>query len=178
MVLGFGESTTGDAPRIEAQSRIIAAVIAERLEDAFISVERDLALVAESLALMDPDARPEAAERLFAAWRRLRPDYAHALLADKWGRILASSLKPIVGADVSGSPWFSRAVAGVVIGEAAEGSRAGMAVPRNVIVAVPVGRSPSSVGVVAVQLSPDGPMRRSSLRGARCRCLSGTSRSA
>ncbi|WP_232629508.1 hypothetical protein [Methylobacterium sp. Leaf118] len=153
VVLGTGDGRTGDGSRLEGRGRDSAVVIAEGVEDALLSVGRDLTLVGESLAAQGPEAAAEAAGRLFAAWRRLRPDHADIVLADRTGRVLAASAPRLVGADLSGSPWFAKALVGGVIGEAAEASRAGIAVPRNLIVAAPLGSGPAA-GVVAVQLTP------------------------
>ncbi|KQQ26390.1 hypothetical protein ASF53_20860 [Methylobacterium sp. Leaf123] len=153
-VLGTADIGIGAASHDNGKGREGAALIAERVEDALLAVGRDLALIGESLALQDPQAVGEAAERLFAAWRRLYPDYADVLLADRAGRVLATSRQSIVGAEVSGSPWFAKSLAGIVVGEAAEASRAGAAVPRNLIVAAPVGSGDDIRGVLAVQLTP------------------------
>ena len=154
VILGTADIGIGGGRQDEDKGRDGALLIAERVEDALLSVGRDLALIGESLALQAPETVGETAERLFAAWRRLHPDYTDVLLADRAGRVLATSRQRIVGADVSGSPWFARSLAGIVIGEAAEASRAGAAVPRNVIVAAPVGSGEEVRGVLAVQLTP------------------------
>lgn len=153
VVLGTIDAVPGDGARFEIKARDSAVLIAERVEEALNSVGRDLGLVGESLAFHAPEAVGDAAGRLFAMWQRLRPDPADIVLTDRAGRVLAASAPRIVGADLSGSSWFTGALAGMVIGEAAAGSRAGAAVPRNLIVALPVRNGPSSTGVVAVQLS-------------------------
>lgn len=152
VVVGTGDAGNGGGIRGSRSGRESAALIAERIEEALLSVGRDLSLVGESLAAQTPEAAGDAAGRLFAAWRRLRPDDANILFADRGGRILAASAQRIVGGDVSGSPWFARSLQGVVIGESAEGSRAGAAVARNLIVAAPAGGGTSAAGIVAVQL--------------------------
>ncbi len=153
VVLGTTDVRVGDGGRFDGQAREGAVLIAERVEDALLSVGRDLRLVGESLAVQAPDATGEGAGRLFAEWHRLRPDHADIVLTDRAGRVQAASAQRIVGADLSGSSWFAKALAGMVIGEASDGSRAGTALPRNLIVAVPVGNAPSVYGVVAVQLT-------------------------
>ena len=153
VVLGTVDAGIGDGVRSETKARGSAALIAERVEDALLSVGRDLGLVGESLTAHAPVAAGDSAGRLFAAWHRLRPDHADIVLTDRAGRVRAASAQRIVGADLSGSSWFAKAFVGMVIGEAADGSRAGTAVPRNLIVAAPVGNGSSSTGVVAVQLA-------------------------
>ncbi|WP_462119530.1 PDC sensor domain-containing protein [Methylorubrum extorquens] len=153
-ILGTADIGISGGRQDEGKGREGAALIAERVEDALLSVGRDLALISESLALQAPEGVEETAERLFAAWLRLHPEYADVLLADRVGRVLATSRQRIVGADVSGSPWFAKSLAGIVIGEAADASRAGAAVPRNLIVAVPVDPGEGVRGVLAVQLTP------------------------
>lgn len=154
-VLGTADIRIEGGPHDDGRAREGAALIAERVEDALLSAGRDLALIGESLMLQPPEAIEETAERMFAVWRRLHPEYADVLLADRTGRILATSRQRILGADVSGSPWFAKSLAGIVIGEAAEASRAGLAVPRNLIVAAPVGSGETTRGVLAVQLTPN-----------------------
>lgn len=153
-VLGSADIRIEGGPHEDGRAREGAALIAERVEDALLSAGRDLALIGESLMLQPAEAIGETAERMFAVWRRLHPEYADVLLADRTGRILATSRPRILGADVSGSPWFGKSLAGIVIGEAAEASRAGLAVPRNLIVAAPVGSGETTRGVLAVQLTP------------------------
>jgi hypothetical protein len=155
VVLGAGGTSIGGISHIEAKGQDGAALIAERIEDALHAVGRDLGFAGDSLALHAPEALGEAADHLFAAWRRLHPEHANILLADRTGRILAASSPRIVGADVSGSPWFARSRVGAVIGEATDESRAGVAVPRNLIVAAPAGSDRAAVGILAVQLPPN-----------------------
>ena len=185
-VLGTADIRIDGGPHDDGRAREGAALIAERVEDALLSAGRDLALIGESLMLQPPEAIEETAERMFAVWRRLHPEYADVLLADRTGRILATSRQRILGADVSGSPWFAKSLAGIVIGEAAEASRAGLAVPRNLIVAAPVGSGETTRGVLAVQLTPkwtDGVIAaaRRSLpeagRGLSIQVLNGSGRS-
>ncbi|MET7246813.1 hypothetical protein ABZT49_26005 [Methylobacterium sp. EM32] len=129
-----------------------AIVLAERLESALLAVSQDVSIVAESLAIQGADAA--ATDGLLAKWLQLHPDYADVLFADRAGRVRATARGRIVGSDLSGSPWFAKALVGGIVGEAAEGSRAGVRLPRNVIVSAPVGAQPS-LGVVAVQLTPE-----------------------
>ncbi len=110
VVVGTGDAGNGGGIRGSRSGRESAALIAERIEEALLSVGRDLSLVGESLAAQTPEAAGDAAGRLFAAWRRLRPDDANILFADRGGRILAASAQRIVGGDVSGSPWFARSL--------------------------------------------------------------------
>ena len=152
-VLSTSDRGTGDLARNDAEWRDQAKVIAERIELALVSVERDLLFAAESLAIHAPDG--DAPARLLAAWQRLHPGLADVLFADRTGQVLAASRRAVVSADVSSSPWFAKAVSGLVVGEATGGSRAGIAVARNLIVAAPVSDAGVSLGVVAVQLPPE-----------------------
>ncbi|SFV06920.1 hypothetical protein SAMN02799631_04483 [Methylobacterium sp. 174MFSha1.1] len=129
-----------------------AIVLAERLESALLAVSQDVSIVAESLSVQVTD--PAAIDLLLAKWQQLHPDYADILVADRAGRVRATARGQIVGSDLSGSPWFTKALVGGIVGDAAEGSRAGVRLPRNIIVSAPVGAR-SSLGVVAVQLTPE-----------------------
>ncbi|GJD32977.1 hypothetical protein PMNALOAF_4258 [Methylobacterium adhaesivum] len=153
LILDPGPS--GFQPCCEADLRIRTSSIAERIDQALRSVERDLGLVTESLAIHPPERDADGADRLLVAWRRLRPEYADLLFTDRAGRILAAAHPRIIGADVSGSRWFARAQAGSVIGEAPAESQTGTASARNIIVAAPVREGGSAIGVAAVQLAPD-----------------------
>lgn len=154
-VLSTSDRGTSEARRIEAAWRVQADLVAERLEQGLLAVERELLFAAQSLAIQAPGGNPDAPARLLAAWQRLHPELADALFADRAGEVLAASRRSIQGADVSGSPWFARALSGLVVGEAAHGSRAGTGVTRNLIVAAPVGEAGAPFGIVAVQLPPE-----------------------
>ncbi|KQP72862.1 hypothetical protein ASF60_12025 [Methylobacterium sp. Leaf113] len=154
-VLSTSDRVTGNPRRIEAEWRVQADLVAERLEGGLLAVEQELLFAAQSLAIQGPGGDPDAPARLLAAWQRLHPELADALFADRAGVVLAASRRSIQGADVSSSPWFAKALSGLVVGEAAQGSRAGIGVIRNLIVAAPVGEAGAPLGIVAVQLPPE-----------------------
>ncbi len=185
-VLSTSDRVTGDPQRIDAEWSAQADLIAERLEQNLLAVERELLLAAQSLAIQAPSGDLDAPARLLAAWHRLHPELADALFADRAGKVLAASRRSIQGADVSGSHWFAKALTGLVVGEAAQESRAGIGVTRNLIVAAPVGEAGAPLGIIAVQLPPEWTdgivagarrMLPNGGRGLSIRVMSGSGRS-
>ena len=77
-----------------------------------------MSIVAESLAIQGADSA--AIDGLLAKWQQLHPDYADILFADQAGRVRATARGRIVGSDLSGSPWFAKALVGGIVGEAAD----------------------------------------------------------
>ncbi|WP_018262998.1 response regulator [Methylobacterium sp. WSM2598] len=143
------------APRQGQIARDGARLVADRLASAVLAVSRDVALAAEN-ALLQPQADPAAIRAYFARWRALHPEYADILLADRTGLIRATASGRFAGAHVSGATWFARGLAGTVIADASERSRAGIEAPRNTILGAPVpGPDRTAIGILAVQLTPE-----------------------
>lgn len=140
-----------------ARTQQAVALIADNLDRAMLTVARDVSLGTENVLLQALDAPPEALAAFFARWQKIQPGYADVMLADRSGRVLATASGRFLGANVSSTSWFARALGGVVIGDAAENSRAGVQNARNLIVAAPVGAvsGHAASAVLAVQLTTD-----------------------
>ncbi|WP_407520381.1 response regulator [Methylobacterium oryzisoli] len=141
--------------RLGQEAQRGAQLLADRLNGALLAVSRDVALAAENV-LLRPETDPAAIRDYFARWRRLHPEYADILLADRTGAVRATASGQYTAANVSGAGWFSRGLSGPVVADASERSRAGIEAPRNTIVGLPVpGPDRSATGVLAIQLTPD-----------------------
>lgn len=150
-------STTGDAEAVralDAALQRVATAVSEKLGDGLATVERDVSLAAEN-AVFERGGRASAVQEFLGRWRSLHPDYADILFADRSGQVVATASGSFAGSDVSGTTWFARALTGLAIGDASERTRAGVEVPRNVIIGAPVrGGGAAAAGVLAIQLTP------------------------
>ncbi|MGH1573741.1 hypothetical protein ACRAWG_27735 [Methylobacterium sp. P31] len=144
-----GDASSGRL--LDQELQRVAGVVAEKLGDGLAIVERDASLAAEH-PVFERSARAAAIQEFLSRWRSLHPNYSDILFADGTGQVLATASGSFLGADVSGTTWFARAMTGIVVGDAS--GRSLTAVPRNVIVGAPVRAQGRAAGVLAIQLAP------------------------
>jgi CheY-like chemotaxis protein len=151
LILAGSAGDAGSGRLLDQELQRTARAVAEKLGDGLAIVERDASLAAEH-SIFERGGRAAAVQEFLGRWRSLHPNYADILFADRAGQVLATASGSALGADVSGTTWFARAMTGLVVGDATGRSLA--AVPRNVIVGAPVRAQGGAAGVLAIQLAP------------------------
>jgi CheY-like chemotaxis protein len=164
LAVGFGGAVMLVSSSFDAQqkrtdeARMVleraAVALAVSLDDELHAIARDLNLATQNDVLLLPDTHAAALRQYLANWQKFRPEYADILLADRAGRIRATASASNLGADVSGSLWFGKALGEIAVGESTHNVQAGVELPPKVIVGAPLSRDGQMAGgVLAVQLN-------------------------